>query len=316
MFFPIELLQVPVSVGSLFLSYFFAIYFFNNRLYLRHLAMLSLFFKMPIEKNFWSILRFLVKLELFLTIFLPSKILLNNNIYEKSTILWAFYTVMLSLFFWVFLISDNVYFFSLSILYFILHIEILVFALLIKNDYLKINLLFSLGLSHEEFDEIVFFFLGNTHFKTLLSSAAAVGTAGVVTIAEMSREYSIASSESFEMYHTGVKKAEAALQAHDIKFEQIEATKKQIECDRIKNFEYFREKGFSLEKSFSKASTIADNGYASVQKSYSALSQEKPRNIVDSLIDLDKRRLADFDKAISKQPLYNIIPQIKDFLKK
>ena len=52
------------------------------------------------------------------------------------------------------------------------------------------NLLFSLGLSHQEFDEIVFF-LGNTHFKTVLSSAAAVGTAGVVTIAEMSREYSV-----------------------------------------------------------------------------------------------------------------------------
>ena len=51
------------------------------------------------------------------------------------------------------------------------------------------NLLFSLGLSHQEFDEI--FFLGNTHFKTVLSSAAAVGTAGVVTIAEMSREYSV-----------------------------------------------------------------------------------------------------------------------------
>ena len=158
MFFPIELLQVPVSVGSLFLSYFFAIYFFNHRLYLRHVAVLSLFFKMPIEKNLWSILRFLVKLELFLTIFLPSKILFNNNLYEKSIILWAFYIVTLSLLFWVFLISDNSYFFSLSMLYLIFHIEIIIFALLIKNDFLKVNLLFSLGLSHQEFDEIVFFF--------------------------------------------------------------------------------------------------------------------------------------------------------------
>ena len=80
-------------------------------------------------------------------------------------------------------------------LYLILHVEKLVFALLIKNDFLKMNLLFSLGLSHQEFDEI--FFLVNTHFKTVLSSAAAVGTAGVVTIAEMSREYSVASAESF-----------------------------------------------------------------------------------------------------------------------
>jgi len=304
MFFPIELLQVPVSVGSLFLSYFFAIYFFNNRLYLRHLAMLSLFFKIPIEKNFWSILRFLVKLELFLTIFLPSKILLNNNIYEKSTILWAFYTVMLSLFFWVFLISDNVYFFSLSMLYFILHIEILVFALLIKNDFLKVNLLFSLGLSHEEFDEIVFFFLGNTHFKIILSSAAAVGTAGVITIAEMSREYSVASAESLMTYNQDVKDAKEAIQV----YEQIAVEKSQSFPKNFKeNFEYFREKGFSLEQAFSKAESIADKSYPQVKQ---------PPYIVDSLIDLGKKRRVDFDKVLSKQPLYSLIPHIKDLLKK
>ena len=302
MFSPIELLQVPVSVGSLFLSYFFAIYFFNQRLYLRHVAMLSLFFKMPIEKNLWSILRFLVKLELFLTIFLPSKILLNNNIYEKSTILWAFYTVILSLFFWVFLISGNVYFFSLSMLYLILHIEILVFALLIKNDFLKMNLLFSLGLSHQEFDEIVFFFLGNTHFKTILSSAAAVGTAGVITIAEMSREYSVASAESLMMFNQNVKKAEVAIQV----YEQM-PIEKSLPQDFKKNFEYFREKGLSLEQALSEAKSLTDTAYAKVKQ---------PPHIVDSLIDLDKRRLADFDKALSKQPLYSLIPEIKDLLKK
>ena len=169
MFLPVELLQVPFSVGFLFLSYFFSIYFFNHRLYIKHFAVLSLFFDKSVEKSLWGLLKFLVKLELFLTIFLPSKILLNNNLYEKSIILWAFYTVMLSLFFWVFLISGNVYFFSLSVLYLILHIEIIVFSLLVKNDFLKVNLLFSLGLSHQEFDEIVFFYLGNTHFKTVLS---------------------------------------------------------------------------------------------------------------------------------------------------
>jgi len=302
MLFPIELLQVPVSVGSLFLSYFFAIYFFNHRLYLRHVAMFSLFFKMPIEKNLWSILRFLVKLELFLTIFLPSKILLNNNIFEKSVVLWAFYTVLLSLFFWVFLISGNVYFFSLSMLYLILHVEILVFALLIKNDFLKMNLFFSLGLSHQEFDEIVFFFLGNTHFKTILSSAAAVGTAGVITIAEMSREYSVASAESFMTFNQGVKEAKSAIQA----YEQM-PIEKSLPQDFKKNFEYFREKGFSLEQAFSKAESLTDTAYAKVKQ---------PPHIVDSLIDLDKRRLADFDKALSKQPLYSLIPEIKDLLKK
>ena len=145
MFFPIELLGVPVSVASLFLFYFFLIFFFNHTLYVKHFAVLNLFFEKPVEKNIWSILKFLVKLELFLTIFLPSKILLNNNLYEKSTILWAFYTVFLSLVFWVFLISNNVYFCSLSVLYFILHVEILVFAL---------------NLSYQEFDEIVFFSFG------------------------------------------------------------------------------------------------------------------------------------------------------------
>jgi len=300
MFFPIELLQVPVSVGSLFLSYFFAIYFFNHGLYLRHLAVLSLFFNMRVEKNLWSMLRFLVKLGLFLSIFLPSKILLNNNIYEKSTLLWAFYTVIISFYFWVFLISGNVYFFSLSMFYLILHIEILVFALLIKNDFLKMSLLFSLGLSHQEFDEIIFFYLGNTHFKTVLSSAAAVGTAGVVAIAEMSREYFVASAESYIAYNQGVKAAQEAIQAYDLRFEQIEIEKKQ-------NFDYFREKGFSLEQAFSNAETLADMGYAKVKQ---------PPHIVDSCTDLEKMRLASFDKALSKQPLYFLIPEIKDLLKK
>ena len=297
MFFSIELLQVPVSVGSLFLLYFFAIYFFNNRLYLRHLAVLSLFFNKPVEKNLWSVLRFLVKLELFFGIFLPSKILLNNNIYEKSALLWAFYTVILSLFFWVFLISDNVYFFSLSMLYFILHIEILVFTLLIKNDFLKMNLLFSLELSHQEFDEIVFFYLDNT---TILSSAAAVGTAGVMGIAEIFREYYVASAESYITYNQGVKIAKEAIQA----YEQIEIEKKQ---DFKENFDYFREKGFSLEQAFSKAEIVTDKGYAKVKQ---------PPHIVDSCIDLEKSRLASFDKALSKQPLYFLIAEIKDLFKK
>jgi len=189
-------------------------------------------------------------------------------------------------------------------LYLILHVEILVFALLIKNDFLKVNLLFSLGLSHEEFDEIVFFFLGNTHFKTLLSSAAAVGTAGVVTIAEMSREYSVASAESFMTYNQDVKDAKEAIQA----YEQIAVEKSQsFPQDFKKNFEYFREKGLSLEQALSEAKSLTDTAYAKVKQ---------PPHIVDSLIDLDKRRLADFDKALSKQPLYSLIPEIKDLLKK
>ena len=194
------------------------------------------------------------------------------------------------------------YFFSLSMLYLILHIEILVFALLIKNDFLKMNLLFSLGLSHQEFDEIVFFFLGNTHFKTILSSAAAVGTAGVITIAEMSREYSVASAESLMMFNQNVKKAEVALQV----YEQM-PIEKSLPQDFKKNFEYFREKGLSLEQALSEAKSLTDTAYAKVKQ---------PPHIVDSLIDLDKRRLADFDKALSKQPLYSLIPEIKDLLKK
>ena len=194
------------------------------------------------------------------------------------------------------------YFFSLSMLYLILHIEILVFALLIKNDFLKMNLLFSLGLSHQEFDEIVFFFLGNTHFKTILSSAAAVGTAGVITIAEMSREYSVASAESLMMFNQNVKKAEVAIQV----YEQM-PIEKSLPQDFKKNFEYFREKGLSLEQALSEAKSLTDTAYAKVKQ---------PPHIVDSLIDLDKRRLADFDKALSKQPLYSLIPEIKDLLKK
>ena len=292
MLFPVELLRVPVSVASLFLFYFFLIYFFNRRLYVKHFAVLTLFFKKPVKKDIWSILKFLVKLELFLTIFLPSKILLHNGIFEKSTILWAFYTVYLSLVFWFFLISNNVYFCSLSVLYFILHVEILVFAL---------------NLSYQEFDEIVFFYLGNTHFKTVLSSAAAAGTTGVAIIAEMSREYSIASISSFEMYHHGVKEAEAAIEAHGL---EIKAIDKQIDVDRVKNFEYYRNQGFSREASFSKAESIADKGYLKMQQ------VKKPPYIVDSLMDLGNKRRADFDQALSKQPLYNLIPQIKDLLKK
>jgi len=144
-----------------------------------------------------------------------------------------------------------------------------------------------------------FFYLGNTHFKTVLSSAAAVGTAGVVAIAEMSREYYVASAESYIAYNQGVKAALEAIQAYDFRFEQIEIEKKQ-------NFDYFREKGFSLEQAFSNAETLAD-GYAKVKQ---------PPHIVDSCTDLEKMRLASFDKALSKQPLYFLIPEIKDLLKK
>ena len=147
------------------------------------------------------------------------------------------------------------------------------------------NLLFSLGLSHQEFDEIVFFYLGNTHFKTILSSAAAIGTAGVVTIAKMSREYSVASAESFMTFNQGVKKAESAIQA----YKQIEIEKSQSFPQDFKhNFEYFREKAFSLEEAFSKAESFTDKGYP---------QEKQPPHIVDSFIDLDKRRLEDFDRT-------------------
>ena len=205
-------------------------------------------------------LKIFSKLELFLTVFLPSKILFNNIVFEKSTILWAFYTVLLSLFFWVFLISGNVYFFSLSMLYFILHVEILVFALLIKNDFLKVNLLFSLGLSHQEFDEIVFFYLGNTHFKTILSSAAAIGTAGVAGGAmcfQWARECANSTVAGDLFMDISLAEIKASIKAHDLKLEQIEAARKQIEFDRIKFFEYFHSKGFSLEAALSKAEFIA-----------------------------------------------------------
>jgi hypothetical protein len=296
MFFPIELLRVPVSVGSLFLSYFFAIYFFNHRLYLRHVAMLSLFFKMPIEKNLWSILRFLVKLELFLTIFLPSKILLNNNIYEKSIILWAFYTVILSLFFWVFLIIGNVYFFSLSMLYFILHVEILVFALLIKNDFLKVSLLFSLGLSHQEFDEIVFFYLGNTYFKTMLSSVASFGTAGVASGAvcfQWARECANSTVAGDLFMDTSLAEIKASVKAHDLKLEQIK-------FDRIKDFEYYRSKDFSLEAAFSKAECLADKSYCSVREAPKPLS-------IETLSELVKLKGDVMDATLKKQPIHGFL---------
>ena len=131
-----------------------------------------------------------------------------------------------------------------------------------------------------------FFFLGNTHFKTVLSSAAAVGTAGVVIIAEMSREYSVASAESFMTFNQGVKEAKSAIQA----YEQIEIEKSQSFPQNFKhNFEYFREKGLSLEQALSEAESLTDKSYPKVKQ---------PPHIVDSFIDLDKRRLADFDRAL------------------
>ena len=310
------LLQIFITTGLFYFLYFLGVYFFNYKLYTKHFAVLNLFFNKPVEKSFGGIIKFLGKLNLYLTIFLPSKILLHNGIYEKNLIMWAFYTIVLSYVFLFFLISENIYFTSLSLLYLTLHVQIILLSLLIKNSFFKLNLIFFLGLSHEEFDEITFFCLGNISLKTVLSSVCIFGTAGGITLVEMSREYSIASSESLEIYHTGVKAAEAAIQAHDFRLEQIEAAiKKQIEVDKVKNFEYFHSKGFSLESALSKAECIAEKDYACVQESYSALSQGKS-GIVDSLIDLEKRRRVDFDKALSKQPLYYLIPQLKDFFKK
>ena len=149
-------------------------------------------------------------------------------------------------------------------LYFILHVEILVFALLIKNDFLKVNLLFSLGMSHQEFDEIVFFNLGNTHFKTILSSAAAIGTAGVAGGAmcfQWARECANSTVAGGLFMDTSLAEIKASIKAHDLKLEQIEAARKQIEFDRIKFFEYFHSKGFSLEAALSKAECLADKSY-------------------------------------------------------
>ena len=120
----------------------------------------------------------------------------------------------------------------------------------------------------------------------------------------MSREYSVASAESFMTFNQGVKEAKSAIQA----YEQIEIEKSQSFPQNFKhNFEYFREKGLSLEQALSEAESLTDKSYPKVKQ---------PPHIVDSFIDLDKRRLADFDRALSKQPLYSIIPQIKDLLKK
>ena len=66
---------------------------------------------------------------------------------------------------------------------------------------------------------------------------------------------------------TSLAEIKASIKAHDLKLEQIE-------FDRIKNFEYFHSKGFSLEAALSEAECLADKSYCRAQVKYSAVSQE------------------------------------------
>jgi hypothetical protein len=57
----------------------------------------------------------------------------------------------------------------------------------------------------------------------------------------------------------GLAEIKGSIKDYNLKLEQIK-------FDRVKNFEYFRSKGFSLEAAFSKAECIVDKDYAQVSK--------------------------------------------------
>ena len=86
----------------------------------------------------------------------------------------------------------------------------------------------------------------------------------------------------------------ASTKAYNVKLEQIEV-------NRTKTFEYYLDKGFSLDESFSKAATIAKEQYGEASKSI-----PKPLS-VETLGELVKLKGDVMDATLKKQPIHRFL---------
>ena len=110
---------------------------------------------------------------------------------------------------------------------------------------------------------VIDFYLGNPSSSSIRGAICfgTFGLAGGAMCFQWARECANSTVAGGLFMDTSLAEIKASIKAHDLKLEQIEAARKQIEFDRIKFFEYFHSKGFSLEAALSKAECLADKSY-------------------------------------------------------
>ena len=99
---------------------------------------------------------------------------------------------------------------------------------------------------------VIDFYLGNPSSSSIRGAICfgTFGLAGGAMCFQWARECANSTVAGDLFMDTSLAEIKASIKAHDLKLEQIE-------FDRIKNFEYYRSKDFSLEAAFSKAECLA-----------------------------------------------------------
>ena len=300
---------VPFYLTSLFL--------FNRNLFSKHLYFFKFlfpeFFDTKVSLSLKECLKLILKFLIFTNLFLPSKILLHNGIRERSEFYFFCYTFYLAMICFVSLFLGGFStMFGFSYLFLLIETTIIgLFWEYNKGFRLYFSKLFPINV---DLNLVIDFYLGNPS-SSAVRSGICLGTfalAGGGLCFQWTRECAISTAAGDLFMDTGLADIKGSIKDHnlklDLKLEQIEATRKQIEFDRIKNFEYFRNKGFSLEASFSKAECIADKSYASVQEYYSSVSQEAPKSLsTETFRELIKQREDVMEAVIKKQPIHRFL---------
>lgn len=298
---------------SLIPFYLATLFLFNKNLFSKHFYFLKILFPESFDKKvpltLKECLKLVVKFLIFTNLFLPSKILLHNGIRERSEFYFFCYSFYLAMICFVSLFLGGFsMMFGLSYLF--LLIETTIIGLLWeynKGFRLYFSKLFPINV---DLNVVIDFYLGNPS-SSAVRSGICLGTfalAGGGLCFQWTQECAISTAAGELSMDTSLAKLESSIKDYNLKLDQIEATRKQIEVDRIKNFEYFRSKGFSLEAAFSKAKCIVDQDYASVQERYSVVSQEAPKPLsTETFRELIKQREDVMETVIKKQPIHRFL---------
>lgn len=306
---------------SLVPFYLISLFLFNKDLFSKNLDFLKIlfpeFFDKKVTLTLKECLKLVVKFLIFTNLFLPSKILLHNGIRERSEFYFFCYSFYLAMICFVSLFLGGVpMMFGLSYLF--LLIETLIIGLFWeynKGFRLYFSKLFPINV---DLNQVIAFYLGNPS-SSALRGGICFGTfalAGGGLCFQWARECAVSTAAGDLFLETSVADIKGSIKdfskASNLKLEQLETARKQIEFDRVKNFEYYREKGFSLEAAFSKAESIADKSYCSVQENCSAVSQEAPKPLsTETYRELIKQKGDVMETVIKKQPIHRFLDTIE-----
>ena len=302
---------------SLVPFYFCTIFLLNKDLFFKHLRFLKTLFPEFFDKktipSFKECLSLVLRVLVFANLFLPSKILLHNGVRERSEFFFFVYTFYLAMFCFVSLFGGGIpMMFGLSYLFLLVETTVIgLFWEYNEGFRLYFSKLFPINI---DLNHVIAFYLGNPSSNALRGGICfgTLALAGGGLCFQWARECAISTAAGDLFMETCVADIKGSIKDFSkdshLMLEQIETTRKQIEFDRVKNFEYYREKGFSLEQAFSKAESIADKGYCSVQENYSAVSQEAPKHLsTETLRELVEMKGDVMETSLKKQPIHRFL---------